>query len=74
VLEGCVAGTVIRVCDEKNGSLNDDWALIYVKQNIPGFYTVRSFEDYIDDAYIPMTVNDKGTLDGKVSYISLPHF
>lgn len=74
VLIGVLAGTTIKIFNEKNGDPGDDWTEIYVKKDIPygTSVIVNSFEDsYTYDEYINVTSIDHGTIDGKVSYISV---
>ncbi|ELU8564823.1 metallophosphoesterase family protein [Vibrio parahaemolyticus] len=70
VLSSMHAGTVIEVTDDPNGGHHDDYAVIHVKKDLLGSYTVDTFErsDMHNEqvtVYYYSTGDNK--LDGKVS-------
>lgn len=71
---GVKKGSALVVYDDPKASMNDDWCVIQVKEDINDVngYTVDSFEqDETSNDLIYQNYNKKNGLDGKVSYISI---
>lgn len=64
------SGAVIRVFDDGNGSTQDDFCVIRVKQRLPE-YTVGTFERSYEDLYVSVSSAYRNGLDGKVSRIRI---
>ncbi|MFY0541978.1 hypothetical protein [Nannocystis pusilla] len=69
-LYGVRAGAEIRLFDDPNGAMTDDFCIINVKRAVPE-YVVDTFErSYEDDTVIVTFIRNNG-LDGKVSRIRI---
>ncbi|MEL7450305.1 MAG: hypothetical protein AAFN78_13915 [Pseudomonadota bacterium] len=66
VLYDVPAGTFMRIYDSSSGATNDDWAQIWVKQDIDR-YVINSLDADIDDSSVEMIVLRDNGLGGKVS-------
>lgn len=71
--KGVQAGAALAVYDSPEASMDDDWCVIQVKQNITDAhgYVIGSFEkDQSNDRIYQNYHKDNG-LDGKISYLSI---
>lgn len=65
-------GTLIQLFDSPDGSLNDDWAEIYVKKDIEE-RMITTFETTDSDDEIELYYSEDDGLNGKVSRVSINH-
>jgi len=61
---------VIRLYDNPDGEVDDDWVEILVKQAIPD-YCIGSYEQSFENDFVSVTFHDHNGLDGKVSRLEV---
>lgn len=66
-LKNVPADTVIKVYDDPDGSMEDDYSIIKVLDDIEGNYLINSLEKDFNDSKISMINNHNNGLNGKVS-------
>jgi hypothetical protein len=72
-LRGVRAGTKLLVHDSPNFLDEADNVHIQIVRDIPGTYTIGSFEQTYNDDYVEMQYYGNGTLDGKVSAVRIAY-
>lgn len=66
ILHDVPGGRVIRLYDSPSGATDDDWVQIRVLQPVTS-YTIPTFENSFEDAFVRVTYHPDNGLDGKVS-------
>lgn len=61
---------VVRLFDNPDGEMDDDWVEIFVKQQIPD-YCITTYEQSFEDDFVRITYYDHNGLDGKVSRLEV---
>jgi hypothetical protein len=63
-------GSILRVYDDPDAKMEDDWTEIITKREIES-YLISSFEQSLDNEMVSMAFHRNNGLDGKISHIEI---